>query len=114
MARRELTGAKLGDARLSVRLEQLVESLAQRPSESLPHALGNAAALEGAYRFLGNEKVTSEAILAPHVEQTKERCAVAGRVMAVFDTTELRIQGHGGRDERDDGHVHRGDRSCCR
>ena len=93
MARGEVVGAELGDARLSQRLEQLVESLARKPSESFPDAMGSEAALEATYRFLGNERVTPQAVLAPHVEQTRRRCVAAGRVLVIFDTTELRYSG---------------------
>jgi hypothetical protein len=83
----------LGDERLNARLEQIAEALAKLPSESLPTAAGSEAALEATYRFLGNEKVTLQAVLAPHVERTRERCAEQDSVLAVFDTTELRFRG---------------------
>ena len=97
MARSESVGAELGDARLSQRLELIVESLARNPGDSLPDVMRSGAALEATYRFLGNERVTAEAILAPHAEQTRTRCIAAGRALAVFDTTELRYSGE--RDE---------------
>lgn len=93
LARAEAAAATLGDARRTKRLGHIVESLAVRPAESLPDALGGEAALEGAYRFLGNKKVRPEAILAPHIEQTQRRCAQQELVLAVFDTTELRFGG---------------------
>jgi hypothetical protein len=93
MAREEVAGADLGDVRLTKRLGTLIESLARNPSESLPNAMPGEAALEATYRFLGNERVSPDAILAPHVAQTRVRCEQRGRVLAVFDTTEVRLGG---------------------
>jgi hypothetical protein len=89
----EVAEATLGDQRRTKRLEQLVESLAKKPNESLPDALGGGAALEAAYRFLGNEKVRALDLLAPHVAQTRRRCLEKERTLAVFDTTEVRLGG---------------------
>ncbi len=93
LARLEVRGAELGDERLSHRLELLVESLAKKPGESFPDALGSEAALEAAYRFLGNDKVSPQTVLAPHVEETKKRCLEHGRTLAIMDTTEVRYGG---------------------
>lgn len=93
LAKAEVEGAVLGDARLTKRLEIIAESLAKRPSESLPDALGDEAALEAVYRFLGNKKVRPEAVLAPHVAQTCRRSSEQKRILAVFDTTEVRFGG---------------------
>jgi hypothetical protein len=106
LAVREFSGARLGDARLERRLGLIAEALTRRSDESLPNAMGDSAALEATYRFLGNERVCAEEILRPHRTCTRERCKQAGRVLAVFDTSELRFPGdreqlgrlqHGGR-----------------
>jgi hypothetical protein len=93
MARAEVAGADLGDARLTKRLEIIADSLAKRPGESLPDVAGDEAALEAVYRFLGNAAVRPEAVLAPHVAQTCRRSEGRKRVLAVFDTTEVRFGG---------------------
>jgi hypothetical protein len=74
-------------------LGSIVEMLAKNPSKSLPEAAGDEAALEGVYRFLNNEKVKPQAVLAPHIARTCRRAAEQKRVLAVFDTTELRFGG---------------------
>jgi hypothetical protein len=89
----EFEGANLGDARLSERLGKIARALAKRPDESFPNAVGSDAALEATYRFLGNERVSPGAILRPHLRRTYERCRQQNRVLAVFDTTELRFGG---------------------
>jgi hypothetical protein len=102
--KQEFEGARLGDARLERRLGQLAGALAARASESLPEAMGGEAELEAAYRFLGNERVASPEILRPHLKRTYQRCQQQGRVLAVFDTTELRFGG-----EREElGHLQHG------
>ena len=70
----ELSDAELGDERLNRRLGLLADRLADRPGESFPKALDDAE-LEAAYRFFGNERVSPEGILAPHVRQSARRAA---------------------------------------
>ena len=65
----------------------------ERPGVSLPHMMGSEAALEAAYRFLGNEQVDPRAILAPHIAATAERIVAIGVAYCVSDTTELRFGG---------------------
>jgi hypothetical protein len=93
LARLEVESAVLGDQRLEARLERIVEALARQPGQSLPKAMGSDEALEATYRFLGNERVSSEAILAPHGARTVQRCGPHERVLALFDTSELSFGG---------------------
>jgi hypothetical protein len=88
----ELEGAELGDERLNRRLGMLADQVAQRPDAGFPKALDDAE-LEAAYRFFGNERVTPEAILAPHVRQTAKRASEHARVLVVHDTTQFEFGG---------------------
>jgi hypothetical protein len=88
----ELGGAELGDERLNRRLGILVDLVAQRPDAGFPKALDDAE-LEAAYRFLGNGRVTPEAILAPHLRQSARRAQEHERVLVVHDTTEFEFGG---------------------
>lgn len=88
----ELSDADLGDERLNRRLVVLAERLSARPSASFPKALDDAE-LEAAYRFFGNDKVTPEAILAPHVRQTVRRAGAHSQVLVVHDTTQFEFGG---------------------
>lgn len=88
-----MSGAKLGDGRLSKRLGRLADDLADAPAESFPKALGGSGPLEGAYRFFSNPKVTLDGILAPHFAATAERARAAERVLVVHDTTAFEFQG---------------------
>jgi hypothetical protein len=88
----ELAGAELGDERLNRRLGLLADAVAAAPGVGFPKALDDAE-LEAAYRFFGNERVTPEAILAPHLRQTAQRAARLSRVLVVHDTTQFEFGG---------------------
>ena len=93
----ELSGADLGDERLNRRLGLLADQLAERPDESFPKALDDAQ-LEAAYRFFGNDRVSPEAILAPHFRQSARRAAERERVLVVHDTTQFDFPGNSKRE----------------
>ena len=88
----EVANADLGDLRLAKRLIALVTSVVDRPAESFPKALDDAE-LEAAYRFFGNDRVTPDAILAPHYRQTAKRAAQHERVLVVHDTSQFEFNG---------------------
>jgi hypothetical protein len=85
----EIQGIELGDSRLNFRARSISGRLAMSPGLTFPEALATEAELEGFYRFVGNERVTAEAILAPHVDSTVGRAAEHGTVLAVHDSTEF-------------------------
>lgn len=89
----EVAGAELGDQRLNKRLGKIVEALQERPDVGFPKALVTEAELEGFYRFLSNEKVSFESLLAPHVQATLGRMGGHELVLVVHDTTEFRFSG---------------------
>jgi hypothetical protein len=93
----EFRFAQLGDARRLARLKQLAAAFEEDPSASFPDATETEAELEGAYRFLGNEAVTPEKILAGHYRETVERAEEHRRVLAVHDTTFFDFSGPGTR-----------------
>lgn len=86
----ELKGAKLGDRRLTDRLQRVVGALCAAPDMSFPRAMENDAALEGTYRFLSNKRVKPDAILEPHHVQSAQRVrASSEQVIVAHDTSEL-------------------------
>lgn len=93
----ELSEADLGDDRLNRRLGLLADQLAERPGESFPKALDDAQ-LEAAYRFFGNDRVSPEAILAPHFRQSARRASEYERVLVVHDTTQFDFPGNSKRE----------------
>jgi hypothetical protein len=88
----ELGDVELGDERLNRRLGVLGDLIAQRPDAGFPKALDDAE-LEAAYRFFGNDRVTPEAILAPHFRQSARRASEHERVLVVHDTTQFEFGG---------------------
>jgi hypothetical protein len=89
--RGEVESADFGDKRLSARLVRVAEQLARSPDKSFPKAAGSDAALEATYRFLGNDAVTPDAVLEPHVAATRDRCAQEQLVFVAHDSTEFRF-----------------------
>jgi hypothetical protein len=93
VAASELEAAELGDRRRQQRLQTIVRDLAAKPATPFPRALATEGDLEGFYRFVRNEAVTFERLLAPHVMATVARMADHPQVLAVHDTTEFRFGG---------------------
>ena len=89
----ELEKVSLGDERLRERLERVIEKVAARPDKGLPQVIRNASQLEGAYRFFRNRRVEWRMLLEPHAEQTRQRAALASRVVVAHDTTEFSFGG---------------------
>lgn len=88
---REYEGASLGDQRRAGRLSQLASALVAEPSASLPQSASSDAELEACYRFLNNEQVSVEALMAPHQRQTVQRASAHAQVWVLHDTTCFRM-----------------------
>lgn len=86
-----------GDPRRAVRGKLIAERLAHQPKASLPVAMRDEAELEGAYRHLTSPAVTLGNVVAPHVEQTRQRVRQAGGAYVVHDTTDFTFGGEAGR-----------------
>ena len=86
--------AELGDRRLNRRLEQIVEQLRDHAQETIPEACGSWAATIGAYRFLENDAVSPDAIMAGVAQATVARCPSGGVLLAVQDTTSIDYTAH--------------------
>jgi hypothetical protein len=91
-AEAEWAGIDLGDARLNARAGLMVQRALEAPAESFPNQAKSVAELEAMYRFYGNERVTGEGIISPHVAATVERMEGRARVLVAHDTTENRFQ----------------------
>ena len=81
--------ALLTEEGMNRRAIRVLEQLGEKPSVSIPTACGGWAETQAAYRFFDNEKVTADAVLAPHAEATLVRCRQEAVVLCVDDTTEL-------------------------
>ena len=85
---------RLGDARRTERAVKLAEAIAREPHVSLPKQLSEPKEVKATYRFLQSAQVSYEALLRPHVQQTREQCEQQPVVLLVQDTTELDYQPH--------------------
>jgi hypothetical protein len=85
---------RLGDARRTERAVKLAEAIAREPNVSLPKQLSEPKEVKATYRFLQSAQVSYEALLRPHVQQTREQCEQQPVVLLVQDTTELDYQPH--------------------
>jgi len=84
-----------GDKRLDRRLTVLTKELSAIPVGTLPQALTDQASLKAGYRFMNNERVTHEGIIATEVSETVTRLQDASSevVLAVQDTTSFSFKG---------------------
>lgn len=88
-AQEEFGRARLGDARLEARLQELARDFYARPCAQIPQACGTRAKAKAAYRFFEHEQTSMEAILRPHYEASAARVKEHAVVLAVQDTTSL-------------------------
>lgn len=70
-----------------------MERFAVDPAASIPAACGGWSETMGAYRFLGNDAVEWQDIMAPHWQQTRQRMRGKPVVLCLQDTTELNFNG---------------------
>src|SRR5689334_15432260 len=95
-----MEGLGLGDARQGARAKNIVEAMERNPAAGFPTAMRCVAEREGAYRFLNNDRVDLDALLAPHAAQTVKRAAaLAERPLVVLDKTALIFTGESDRDD---------------
>jgi len=82
---------QLGDERLSKRLARLLEQLSGKPESSISAACQDPYQAKAAYRFIGNDEVTTEAITDITHNVTVERINVAkpSVVLIPQDTSEF-------------------------
>jgi Transposase Tn5 dimerisation domain/Transposase DNA-binding len=90
-AAQEFAQVDLGDSRLNERLIKTGELLSRAPQASIPEVCQDLASTKGAYRLFSNKRVTSDAILFAHAEQTLARCAAERVVLCLGDTTDVNL-----------------------
>src|SRR5262245_8706495 len=89
----ELAGCEFADARLGKRFRKFAEQLSEGLGETIPMACQDWANTKAAYRFLSNERVSEDNILAGHFQSTRDRFhAAKGLVLVLHDTTEFSFQ----------------------
>ena len=93
-AQRTFGEVRLRDQRRTERAVKLATALAREPNVSLPRQLGERKEVQATYRFLQSAQVSYEALIGPHVQQTRQQCGEQSVVLLVQDTTELDYQTH--------------------
>jgi hypothetical protein len=88
-AEEEFGGAELGDTRRTRRLVALAAEVAMRPAGTVTGACKSSASREGAFRWLENEAVRVEPIIAQVAESTFRRCRGERSVFVAVDATSL-------------------------
>jgi hypothetical protein len=83
----EFEQAPLVDRRLCKRLSAMAYEFARHPGGSIPLACSSKAEIKGAYRFVENEFVMPQQILAGHRQASLSRLARESVVLAVSDST---------------------------
>lgn len=86
-AQQQFGACDLGDVRRTRRLVKFAAQVAGDPDASTPGQAEHWADLKAAYRLVGNEHVTFEAVANPHWQQTRQRSA--GTWLISCDTTEI-------------------------
>ena len=85
----EVKTAHFGDARLDDRMAKILRDLGDKPTYSIPQALGGWTETIAAYRFFDNKKATYEQVLKPHYDATLERIKQQPVVLLPQDTTDI-------------------------
>lgn len=86
----EVAGCGFHDARLGKRLGSLLHQLGGSIGGTIPFACQDWANTKAAYRFLSNDDVDEQAILAGHFQATRDRAqASTGPLLVLQDTTEF-------------------------
>ncbi len=76
----EVAGSGFGDPRLQRRFAAVIEQFSARLGASVPWACQDWAAVNAAYRFLSDPRVSEAEMLAGHFEATRD-CIPAGDSM---------------------------------
>lgn len=84
---KEIKHCQMADKRLVKRLGSLLETRGSDPEKSIPLASEKWSEIVGAYRFIGNRRVTLESILSGHRQATIERIQSERVALIPQDTT---------------------------
>ena len=92
-AEQEFETIDLGDERLNRRAVLLAERLGQKLGASIPGACENWAETAAAYRFLRNEQVGWDDVMAAHAQASRARIGQHAVVLCLQDSTDLNYNG---------------------
>jgi hypothetical protein len=89
----EFAELDLGDARLDRRARKIMERFSDNPSGSIPKACNGWGETIATYRFMQNDTVKWDGIMAPHWSQTQQRMSEHPVILCLQDTTEINFNG---------------------
>jgi hypothetical protein len=90
----EMQGVNLLDSRLNRRAARLVRTIARHPAAGFPSVFDSESGLEAFYRFVNNDAVSPDRLLAPHAGEAWRRAASdPGPVLVLHDTSEFTFKG---------------------
>lgn len=89
----KFAGIDLGDERLNKRARTLMARLSVKLTSSIPMARSGWGETLASYRFLANDTVSWEGILAPHWEKARQRMSAYPVVLCLQDNTEIDFNG---------------------
>lgn len=92
--RSELEYSCFGDRRLDVRFKLMMDDFMKSPEAPINQASGSSSKAKAAYRFLQNDLVATDKILASHRRRTAQRAAIHQTVLCVQDTTAVNFSSH--------------------
>ena len=107
-AQKQFGQADLNDPRRTQRLVALAASLAEQPGVPISKLIISPADMEGAYRFIRNEKIKAEDIADAGFYVTVQEALEQQTLLALEDTTSLSYSHRSLRDEL--GHSNQGNR----
>lgn len=86
-ARNIFLSARFPDKRLNARAAQIIAGMVAKPADSIPQTYSKWSGAKGAYRFIENDRVTTEAIAEPISDAAARACAPFNTILAIQDTT---------------------------
>ncbi|WP_124013315.1 IS4/Tn5 family transposase DNA-binding protein [Shewanella psychromarinicola] len=81
--------AELGDVRRTKRLIKISHQMASNIGSSIVNASGSQASIEGAYRFLRNDKVDADNIATAGLNSLLPALTLSNTILALEDTSTL-------------------------
>ena len=92
-AQEEFASVHLNDRRFNKRAITTLRTLFAQASSSIPAACHTMAEVKATYRLLANDRVTYQALLAPHSHNTLQRMRAVETVLLINDVTEINLTG---------------------
>jgi hypothetical protein len=93
-AESQFGGANLGDRRRTERAIWYAAKAIDNSSGAIPQQAESAAGMKAVYRLFAARTVTHEALLAPHLAQTRRAASGLPLVFLIQDTSELNFSSH--------------------